>query len=373
MANVAPSKAIVDLDAYAHNLRVTREMLPPRCRMAPVVKADAYGHGLLPIARRAEHEGADMLGVATVEEGLELREAGVTAPVLVLVQPLTGAIEPAVAQDLRLTISDIAVAEKIGRHARCTHKVVPLHCKIDTGMGRQGISPDGAIAVLRELAQIENIRIEGIATHFPVADAADDPFTPNQIRVFAQLLQEIKRERIPCELAHAANSATLINFPDGCFDLVRPGLMTYGVWPTNSPPEESPLRAVLRWETRIIMVKEFDAGAGIGYGRTHITSAPTRMAVLPVGYADGYRHSLGNKAHVLIRGKHCPVIGAVSMDQIVVDVTAIPSVAVGDVATLIGTDGDAVITAADLAELAGTIAYDILTGIGNRVERVYLD
>ena len=373
MKSPAPSRAIIDLSAYSHNLGVVRTMVPKECGVMPVVKGDAYGHGATQIAKRAAASGATMLAVATVGEAIELREAGVILRILVLVQPLEDALPAAIEYDLRLMISDVACAERVGELARKANRVVPIHCKIDTGMRRQGFHVDTAVSEMMHLTRISHIDIEGVATHFPVSDAVRDSFTANQIKQFRHVLRQIDKEGIPYEMTHAANSAAIVNHPAGAFDMVRPGLMTYGVWPTDSPPAVPPLRPVLRWETQVILVKDVAQGDSIGYGRTFVAGGPIRVAVLPVGYADGYKHSLSNRASVLIRGKRCAVRGRISMDQTVVEVTHVPGVSPGDVATLIGSDGDESISAEELAERAGTIPYEILTGIGRRVERVYND
>ncbi|MCC6490949.1 MAG: alanine racemase [Candidatus Hydrogenedentes bacterium] len=373
MKSPAPSRAIIDLSAYSRNLGVVRTMIPRECGVMPVIKADAYGHGAVPIARRAAEAGAAMLGVATVGEAVELREAGLMIPILVLVQPMEDALPAAIEYDLRLMISDVGVAERVGELARKANRVVPIHCKIDTGMRRQGFHVDTAVSEMMHLTRISHIDIEGVATHFPVADVARDSFTANQVKQFRHVLRQIDKEGIPYEMTHAANSAAIVNHPASTFDMVRPGLMTYGVWPTDSPPAAAPLHPVLRWETQVILVKDVAKGESIGYGRTFAAGGAIRVAVLPVGYADGYKHSLSNRASVLIRGKRCAVRGRISMDQTVVEVTHVPGVSAGDVATLIGADGDETITAEELAERAGTIPYEILTGIGRRVERVYSD
>lgn len=371
MSDASPSRAIIDLRAYDHNLDMVRNLIPSDCAIMAVVKAEAYGHGLVPMARRAVASGVAMLGVATVDEGVALREAGIDAPVLVLVQPGEDALPLAVEHDLQLMISDVAAAERLGQVARKANKVLPIHCKIDTGMGRQGFEVDHAIADLVFITRISNVDIEGIATHFPAADLKDDPFTLNQIKVFRRLMKQLGKKGVPFEVAHAANSAAILNYADGCLSMVRPGLMTYGVWPTAPPAGSSVLRPVLRWETRVVLLKQLEAGATVGYGRTYATAKPMRAAILPVGYADGYKHRLSNKADVLIRGRRCPVRGSVNMDQIVVDVGAAGDVAAGDTATLIGSDGNETITVEELAQHAGTIPYDILVGIGPRVHREY--
>jgi len=240
-------------------------------------------------------------------------------------------------------------------------------------MGRQGFDLDTAPEQLLFLTRISHIDIEGIATHFPNADQPDDPTTADQIKNFRQLLRAVSREGIPFEMAHAANSAAIINFPAAAFDLVRPGLITYGVWPMVERPADCPFRPVLRWESRVRLIRTLKAGASIGYGRTFTANSTIRVALLPVGYGDGYMHALGNRAEVLIRGRRCPVRGAVSMDQILVDVSKLPGVDVGETAVLIGADGGDAITAEELAQHADTIPYEILTRIGPRVEREYIE
>lgn len=372
MSRFASSLAVIDLNAYAQNLSVIRECLPVTCRMAPVVKADAYGHGAAPVARCALRSGASMLAVATVGEGVELRITGITAPILVLVQPAPDLLAAAVEHDLRITVSDVATARRLGSLAGRSNRTAVVHCKIDTGMGRQGLAFDSAAAAIGEIASIPRVIVEGIATHFPVADDPEDMFTAHQIRRFRELLQNLAARGIAYGWAHAANSAAIVHFPDAAFDMVRPGLMTYGVWPGGASELEKKLRPVLRWETRVVSVRELSRGATVGYGRTYTAPASMRAAVLPVGYADGYKFALSNRGEVLIHGRRCPVLGRVSMDQIVVDVSRTAGVAPGDTATLIGADGTEAVSVSELARLAGTIPYDILTGIGRRVARVYV-
>ena len=367
----AGSRAVIDLDAYAHNLMVVRNLIPRSTRILAVVKANAYGHGAVAVARRAVAEGVAMLGVATVEEALELRRADIEAPIVVLLQPPPASLAAAIEHDLRLTVSDIYSSERIGDLARRAGKVAPIHCKVDSGMGRQGFGMSEAVDGLLFLTRISHIDIEAVWTHFPIAETAKDPFTANQTKQFKQLLRKIEKEGIPFEMAHAANSAAIVNFPAAAFDMVRPGLMTYGVWPCEQPPEDVRLEPVLRWETQIVLIKELSAGATVGYGRTYKAGQTMRTAVLPVGYADGYKYGLSNKGEAVIHGKRCPIRGNISMDQIVVDVTHLPEASLGDTATLVGEDGGERITVEEVAHKAGTIPYDILTGIGRRVARVY--
>lgn len=373
MAKTSASRAIISLSAYAANLDVVRRSIGPGVQIVAVVKANAYGHGLVEMARHAEAWGAAALGVARVQEGVDLREQGIAAPIIVFGHPDAGEAESAIEHNLTLSISTVAAAERIGELAHRMHRMARVHCKVDSGMGRQGFALEEAAEQLRFITRISHIDIEGIATHFPSADDPEDTFTGAQIKNFRALLKTLDRRGIPYESAHAANSAAIINFPASTFDMVRPGLMTYGIWPTRGAPQEGLLRPVLHWETRVSLIRDLEPGSSVSYGRTYTTPGRMRAAILPVGYADGYMHGLSNKAEVLIRGARCPVRGSVCMDQIIVDISHLPEVAEGDPAVLIGQDGEERITAEELAQRAGTIPYEVLTGIGGRVPREYVD
>jgi alanine racemase len=367
----APSRVVVDLNAYAKNLAAVRARIPKECGVVAVIKADAYGHGAVQVARKASAEGVRMVAVAAVSEALELRAADIETPILLLVQPDADALAAAIEADVRLMISDVQTAERLGELARKANKVVPVHCKIYTGMGRQGFLAETAVKDILSLTKISHVDIEGIATHFAVADSTRDAFTATQLRVFRQVLRQIDKEGIPYEMTHAANSGGVVNHEGATFDMVRVGIMTYGVWPSDTPPASQVLAPVLRWESKIVLIKDQERGANIGYGRTFTTNAPTRVGLVPVGYADGYPLSLSNRASVLVRGKRCPIRGRVSMDQFIIELNDVPNAACGDTVTLIGSDGGETITVSELAERGGTIPYEILTGIGKRVKREY--
>ena len=364
-----PSRAIIDLDAYTFNLNLVRRFSGD-ADLIPIIKANAYGHGLVPIAQAAVRAGAKMLGVATVQEGIELRENSIKIPILVLVSPPQKALPLFLQYQLTLTAVDKATAQELGALAHSSGQVAAVHCKIDTGMGRQGIHHEEALETLQFISRITHLDLQGIFTHFPVADIPDDAITHHQIKIFKQLLKQVDKAGYPYEIAHAANSAAIVNYQDSVCDAVRPGLITYGVWPTKTDADL--VKPVLRWETAIAQVRMLAAGTTVGYGCTYAAKTNIKTAVLPVGYADGYKYALSNKADVLIGGKRCRVLGSVCMDQIVVDVSNLAIVACGDTATLIGADGNERITAEELATLADTIPYDILTGIGPRVHREYI-
>jgi len=368
----SPSTAIIDLAAYRSNLDLVRRFIGDKAAIIPVIKANAYGHGLEAIARTAAAAGAPTLGVANAQEGVALRECGIATPILVLSAPPRDHLSLFIEHQLSLMVTDAALAEAMGALAHEANRVVPVHCKVDTGMGRQGMAPDDALETIQYISRLTHIDIQGVCTHFPCADIVEDGFSYGQIKSFKQLIKQIDKMGIPYEMAHAANSAAIVNYRESVFDAVRPGLISYGVWPSDASANQTLLKRVLRWETTVVQTRILKTGDTIGYGRAYSCHSPTKTAVLPVGYADGYKYQLSNKAEVLIRGRRCPVRGAVSMDQIVVDVSALSTVSCGDVATLIGADGDEVITVEELAQRAGVIPYDMLTGIGPRVRRVYV-
>ena len=372
MTHAGPSELTVDLVAYSANLSFVRDQVPDDCGVLAVVKANAYGLGAVPVAMKALEAGARMLGVATVDEGAELVEAGIEAPILVMAQPSDADLAVGIEYGLRLGLSDVATVERLGELAHKAKVVAGIHCEVDTGMGRQGFALEGAADALLGLTRISNVDIQGVYTHFPIADTPNDPFTLNQIKLFKQLVKRLGKDGIPYEVAHASNSAGIVNFPGAAFDMVRPGLMTYGVWPGNQPPQPCPLRSVARWTSRVVLLKDHPCETSIGYGRSYKTPRPMRAAIVPVGYEDGYPYALSNRGEVLVRGERCKVLGQVSMDQIVVDVTEVGGVTVGDSVVLIGEDGGENVTVAELAERAGTIPYEVLTGIGRRVTRTYV-
>jgi alanine racemase len=373
MTEAAPSRITVDLAAYARNLDVIRSRIPSECAVLAVVKSNAYGLGAVPMARRALEEGVAMLGVAHIHEGIELRDAGIDAPILVLVQPSLSDLILAIRYKLRVMVSDYGTAERLGDLARKNKYVAPIHCEVDTGMGRQGFGTEDIARELLKLSHISNVDIEGIATHFASADEPSDPYTEQQYRTFQKILKQASRDGIPFEMAHAANSAAVMNHPATACDMVRVGISTYGVWPNNVVPESGKLHHVVRWTSSLVLVKQMPGGASVSYGRTWRASSPTRIGIVPVGYADGYRRSLSNNSDVLIRGKRCPVRGTVTMNELMVDLNGVPEANTGDRATLIGEDHGERITVEELAEKAGTIGYEILTGLGNSIPRDYVN
>lgn len=373
MPLAGPSRVLIDLRAYKRNLGVIRTLIPEGCRMAAVVKANAYGHGAFRIAHAAAEAGADMLAVAFVAEGVALRKAGITTPILVMVHPGKANLTHAVMHDLTVTLSDVPTAERLNAAAAARNTTADVHLMVDTGMGRGGCSPEEVVATAKRIAVLPRCNLAGLATHFSVAEETQDTFTGEQLAKFGVVREALKEAGISFNVTNAANSAGIL-YHDACFDMVRPGLMTYGVLPGGpAKRNELGLEPVMRWETAITLIRDMPVGATIGYGRTYRVEQPMRAALLPVGYADGYPWALQNRCEVLIHGFRCPVRGRISMDQIVVDITAVPEARPGDTAVLLGADKDERITAEELADRAGAIPYEILTGIGRRSEAEYLE
>ena len=370
-ASDRPTAALIDLDALTHNFREVHRRAQGR-KVLAVVKAQAYGHGAVRTAKHLLGLGADTLGVALLEEGRELREAGSDAPILVM-----GAVVPSQAKalvGLRLTpaVYTQAVARALSNAAGELKTQIPVHVKIDTGMGRVGVTPEAAPAFIEELLDREGIIVQGLMTHFADADLRDKQFASKQMNRFETLLKELDAKGVAIPLRHAANSAALLDYQHALFTMVRPGLMLYGYNPLEGKPAGADLRPVLSLVTRIAFFKKVPAGIPISYGRTFVTRRESLIATIPIGYADGYSRGLSNKAEALVRGVRARVAGRVCMDMCMLDVTDVPGVCEGDEVVLIGKQGNERITADDIAVKTGTIAYEVLCDIGSRVPRVYI-
>lgn len=378
------TRALVHLDAIEANLRAIRAHIGGRQgpQVLLAIKADGYGHGALPIARLAQQRRlADRLGVATVPEGIALREAGITLPILKLSGVFAEEAPAAVAQGVDLTVPDLATARIVQDAAAGVGRTVAVHLKVDTGMRRIGCDPRDAPGLAAAIvAQCPQLRVEGVFTHLPAGDTpTEDEFTAGQVARFAAVREAVEKAVRRRLLAHAANSAGVLAHPSSWFDMVRPGIMVYGSYPDPDVPRTVPLQPALSWVSRVSFVKEVPAGETVGYGRTWTAPAATRIATVPVGYADGYNRHLSNRGQVLIRGRRLPVVGRVCMDQLMVDAGpasgarpgAGSGITVGDAVTLLGRDGTEEITAAEMAGWLGTIPYEVTCAIAPRVTREY--
>jgi len=357
--------AEIDLSAIRHNARVAAHLAGPGAGIMAIVKANAYGHGL-PEVVDALRDLVSMFGVANVDEAEVVRATlGSPTPPVFILGPALPAERPAIVA-ARFIPAISTVAEAAAYSSLVTGAPLPVHLAIDTGMGRMGIAEESALAVIADIANLPGLTVTGIATHLPVADE-DAQYTHDQSVRFQAILSRLRPS--PPQV-HSLNSAALLQFPPAAGTLVRAGLMLYGASPL--PEYQSRLRPALTLKTRITLVRDVPAGHGISYGRTFITPHPMRVATLAIGYADGFNRHLSNQgADVLIRGHRCALLGRVTMDQVMADVSYVSEAAIGDEAILIGSSGNAQILAGELAAKAGTIAWDIFTGIGPRVDRVY--
>ena len=362
--------ATVDLDAIAHNLHEIRSLLSHSTAVCAVVKADAYGHGAVPVARELEARGVDSFSVATVEEGLELREAGIRKPILVLGLGSSG-VEQALDHELTPVVHNRESAKNVSEAARKAERPVPVHIKLDTGMGRLGLFPEGLDPILDVLRRDPRIRIQGIASHFSSAES-DPLFTRAQRERFQEALGRTEGLLgTGIEQIHMANSAGILNCPEGAYTMVRPGIILYGVYPETGLASKIRLKPAMTFKTHVLDVKSHPAGSPVSYGQTFRTERPSRIATLPVGYADGYRRDLSNRGFVLVRGVRAPVAGTVTMDLTLVDVTDIPGVEQGDEVVLFGKTGQGSLPVEELAETINTIPYELLCAVSKRVPRLY--
>ncbi len=367
-----PTRAEVDLGCIAHNLRLARQAVGPRTAVMAVVKADAYGHGAVPVARAALAAGAGWLGVATVEEGIELRRAGIAAPVLVLGWVPPWQVPEALGHGLALTLFSLEDARVVSAAARRRGRPARVHVKVDTGMGRLGFFHGDRAAVdqIVELCRLPGLEAEGIYTHFADSDG-DREFTLEQLARFRAMLERLEAAGVRFALRHAANSGAIWHVPESHLDLVRLGISLYGYHPGGAGARGPGLRPALTWKTAVAMVKTVPAGTPVSYGRTYVTQGRETLATLPVGYADGYSRALSNRGQVLVAGRRARVVGRVCMDQIVISVPPGVEVRAGDEVVLLGRQGGETISADEMAGWLGTISYEVLCAIGARVPRVY--
>ena len=364
--------AEIDLDAIAHNVRQLKRHIGERVKLTAVVKANAYGHGAVPVARTALENGAERLAVNRVVEGIELRRAGIAAPILILGYSPPWEAEAIVRHDLTPTITEREVALALAKAAASQGKTVPVHVKVDTGMGRFGLLPKEVVDFAKGLADFPNLRLEGLYTHFATADEADKSHTRRQFGIFLDVLKRLEEAGIEVPIRHAANSAATLDLPETHLDMVRCGIAIYGLYPSAEVSHSVPLKPAMSLKSRVARLRTLPAGSCISYGCTYVTSSPTRVALVPVGYGDGYHRLLSNRGQVLIRGRRTPILGRVCMDQFVVDVSDIPGVRLDDEVVVFGRQGEEEISAEEVAAWAQTINYEVVTALMPRVTRVYL-
>lgn len=366
--------AEVDLDALAHNMREVRRLAQKGALVTAVIKADGYGHGAKKIAQTLLDNGADRFAVAVLDEGIELRRAGFTVPILILGYTDKERAEEIISNDIEQAVYSWDLAEGLSKEAVKQGKTAKIHIKVDTGMGRIGLQPNyDSVQLIKKISQLPNIAIEGIFTHFAVADAVDKAYTEGQYEKFSWICRELEKENVKINVRHCGNSATIIDLPDMHMNMVRAGIILYGLKPSGEVKlDRMELKQVMSLKVKITHVKEIEAGQSVSYGRKFIAEKKSRIASLPIGYADGYTRMLSGKAEALVKGRRVPVVGRICMDQCMIDVTDIEDVKVGDEVVLFGKQGNEFIHIDELAEKLDTINYEIVCMIGKRVPRVYV-
>ena len=369
----------INLDALCGNITRTKKLLAPGVKLMVVIKADGYGHGAVPVAHALDEltengkPVVEAYAVAIPEEAKELRKAGITKPILILGVTVKEQLSELIANDVTLTVFDLSYARQISEEAVRQNKTAKIHIKLDTGMGRIGYSgsEQDAEEVLA-MTKLPNIFVEGLFSHFATADEADKAFTEKQMERFEHFEQMLKARSVRIPTRHICNSAAIMELPQMHMEMVRSGISTYGLYPSTEVNQERlKLEPILELKSRIAFVKEVNKGFQVGYGATFVTERKTRIATIPVGYADGYPRSLSNKGRILVHGKSARILGRICMDQFMVDVTDIPEAKAGDLVTLIGQEKEECIPVEEIASLTGTINYEVTCDIAKRVPRVY--
>ncbi len=366
--------ALISLQAITKNIENIRKRIPKDTKLLAVLKADAYGHGAAAVGKHIEDK-IDLAGVASVQEGIELRRAGIKKPVLILGYSSELQFDELIRHSLMPTIYSLEDAKKLSQAAERSGAAVGIHIAVDTGMTRIGFGVSEESAdIIKEISELNGIRTEGIFSHLSCADMRDDGYSLNQLKEFDRMLSLLKERGVDINLRHICNSAGIMKYTDSYFECVRAGIIMYGLYPSDEINKDFlNLTPAMEWKAHVIHVQEIQAGRGVSYGASYVTGKPnTRIAALSVGYADGYPRNLSSKGSVLIRGKRVPITGRVCMDIMMVDVTNIPDVCVGDTATLIGRDGDEIITVEEVASLADSFNYEMVCRVSKRVKRIYV-
>lgn len=367
--------AKIDLDAIAYNMEQMKQNIRPETKVMAVIKADGYGHGAVQIAEMMERWNYIWgFAVATLDEAVVLRTEGIQKPILVLGCVFPDQYMEMLKHEIRMNIYTEEMAESISRMAAREGKTVYMHIKLDTGMSRLGFGINEQSAeTIKRISKMPNVNMEGIFTHFTKADEKDKSFTKKQIQEFVWMTERLKEKNVRFTYEHCSNSAGIIDVPEANFDIVRAGISTYGLYPSEEVDKTNvKLKPALALKSHVAFVKEIESGTPVSYGGTFVAKEKMKIATIPVGYADGYPRSLSNKGYVLIRGKKAPILGRVCMDQFMVDVTQIEGVSFGDKVTMIGKDGNEILPVEVLSELSGRFNYEFVCDLGKRIPRVYV-
>lgn len=361
----------VDLDNFNHNWDEIKRLVGLKVKILQVVKADAYGHGAIEISNCALKKGAAVLGVANADEGVQLRISGITAPILILSPSTDSEINEIIKYNLIPSVSDLRFARQLQKQYRKAGIRTPVHIEVDTGMGRGGTLYQEAFPMIQEILGFPNIIVEGIFTHLAASEVITG-YNETQWNLFKELLDKLEANNINIPIKHISNSGAVLNFPYFHLDMVRAGIMTYGIHSSPETETKAELAPVMSFKTRVVLIKEFPKGYSIGYGRSYTTQRNTSIATIPVGYGDGYGFILSNQGEVLIRGKRAPIVGRISMDMCTADVSHIKDCRIGDEVVLMGRQGEECISANEIAERVKTISYEILCALGKRAPRIFL-
>lgn len=375
LSQMRPAWAEININALIHNMKEIRRVTSPNASIMAVVKANAYSHGTAQIAPYLLENGADRLAVAFLDEALELREEGVTAPILILGYTEPQHAEKLIRYDFSQMVFSYELAKALSDEAGRQGKLARIHIKIDTGMGRIGFLPtEESLEDICRILALPHILFEGLCSHFATADEADKSYAHTQLARYNFMKDALAERGFVPTFYHIANSAAIIDMPEAHFDMVRPGIIMFGIYPSEDVHKEViHLMPTLSLKAHIVYIKTLPADSSVSYGRKYTTNSVRRIATLPIGYEDGYTRLYSNKAHVLVHGKRAPIVGSICMDQCMIDVTDIPEASVGDEVVLIGQQGEDAITPEELASHMGTISYEVLCMIGRRIPRVYID
>lgn len=371
--------AEISLDNLNHNYHALREKLPSECRFLGVVKADAYGHGAVPVSRHLKELGAEFLAVSNFEEATQLRCNGIRGPILILGYTPVKYAEDLAKMGIRQEVHSLEYARALNERLKGLHRRLRVHIKLDTGMSRLGFfayDHEQTVEELKEVARMDNLLIEGVFTHFPVADSidgADENFTRTQFERFTSMLTTLQGVGIKPEIRHCCNSGASILYPEYAMDMIRPGIATYGVLPSGDLRGRIDLKPVMSLRSTIFQIRDFEPNITVSYGRTYTTRDPERIAVVGIGYADGLPRSFSNNISFLLHGKRVPQVGRICMDMCMIDISKVPEAQVNDVVTVFGEDGGDEIEVESLSNRLNTIPYEILCGINKRIPRIYLD
>lgn len=365
--------ANVNLDAICDNISNIKKLTGEKTKIMAILKADGYGHGAIPIAQTLDHIGVDAFGIAIIEEGIQLRNAGIDKPILILGYTPKEQYKELVEYNISQTIFQYDLAKELSDEALRQNKIAPIHIKLDTGMTRLGYrDTEESIDNIKKISLLKGIKIEGLFSHFACADETDKTSANKQLKRFLYFANRLEEEGIKLPIKHISNSAAIIDMPEAKLDMVRSGISTYGLYPSEEVDKEQlKLTPALELKSHVSYVKDVEPGIGVSYGSTYVTGEKTRIATIPVGYGDGYPRQLSSKGRVLIHGKSAPILGRVCMDQFMVDVTHIDNVKQGDSVILIGRDGDQFISVEEIGAMVNSFNYEIICNIGKRIPRIY--